>query len=110
MARLSRAEIFDPSEIVAAHTMARTNRRCFLMGDYLSPISIDEKNDPLSSQPNRNGKRCSDKGFLDGRMSHASPMSHASKSFPRRRESSGVPYDDWVPACAGMTNKWEAHS
>jgi REP element-mobilizing transposase RayT len=33
MARLSRAEIFDPSEIVAVHTMARTNRRCFLMGD-----------------------------------------------------------------------------
>ena len=33
MARLSRAEIFDPSEIVAVHTMARTNRRCFLMGE-----------------------------------------------------------------------------
>jgi len=33
MARLSRAEIFDPSEIVAVHTMARTNRRCFVMGD-----------------------------------------------------------------------------
>ena len=33
MARLSRAEIFDPSEIVAVDTMARTNRRCFLMGD-----------------------------------------------------------------------------
>ena len=27
---------------------------------------------------------------IDGRMSHASPISHASKSFPRRRESSGV--------------------
>ena len=33
MARLSRAEIFDPSEIVAVHTMARTNRRCFLLGE-----------------------------------------------------------------------------
>ncbi len=33
MVRLSRAEIFDPSEIVAVHTMARTVRRCFLMGD-----------------------------------------------------------------------------
>ena len=31
--RLSRAEIFDPNEIVAVHTMARTIRRCFLMGD-----------------------------------------------------------------------------
>jgi hypothetical protein len=58
--------------------------------DFLSPISIDEKNDPLSYRPSRNGKRCSDKGFLDGRMSHTSPMSHASTSFPRRRESSGV--------------------
>ena len=33
MARLSRAEIFDPSEIVPVHVVARTNRRCFLMGD-----------------------------------------------------------------------------
>jgi len=48
------------------------------MGDFLSPISIDEKNDLLSSQPSRNEKRCSDRGFLDGRMSHASHMSHAS--------------------------------
>ena len=32
--------------------------------DFLSPISIDEKRDPLSAQPSRNGKRCSDKGFL----------------------------------------------
>ena len=31
--RLSRAEIFDPSEIVAVHAMARTVRRCFLMGE-----------------------------------------------------------------------------
>ncbi len=31
--RLSRAEIFDPAEIVAVHTMARTVRRCFLLGD-----------------------------------------------------------------------------
>jgi len=30
MARLSRAEIFDPSEIVAVHTLARPNRRRFL--------------------------------------------------------------------------------
>jgi hypothetical protein len=33
MARLSGAVILDPSEILAVHTMARTNRRCFLMGD-----------------------------------------------------------------------------
>lgn len=35
--RLSRAEIFDPSEIVAVHTTARVVRRCFLMGD--DPVS-----------------------------------------------------------------------
>lgn len=33
MARLSRAEIFDPSEIVAVHTMARTVRRCYFLLD-----------------------------------------------------------------------------
>lgn len=35
--RLSRAEIFDPTEIVAVRTMTRTVRRCFLMGD--DPVS-----------------------------------------------------------------------
>ena len=78
------AEAINDSNAVNA---ARITNRA---DDFLSPISIDEKNDPLSSQPSRKGKRCSDKGFLDGRMSHASPMNHASKSFPRRRESSGV--------------------
>ena len=44
MARLSRAEIFDPSEIVAVHTMARTNRRCFLMGqDQLTGKNFDHR-------------------------------------------------------------------
>ena len=33
MARLSRAEIFDPSEIVADHTIAKTVRSCYLLGD-----------------------------------------------------------------------------
>ena len=33
MARLSRAEIFDPSEIVAVHTIAKTVRACYLLGD-----------------------------------------------------------------------------
>ena len=32
--------------------------------DFLSPISIDKRNDPLAAQPSRNGKRGSDKGFL----------------------------------------------
>jgi REP element-mobilizing transposase RayT len=32
--------------------------------DFLSPITIDERNDPLGPRPSRNNKRCSDKGFL----------------------------------------------
>jgi hypothetical protein len=42
--RLARAEIFDPSEIVAVHAMARTNRRCFLLGhDPLSGKNFDHR-------------------------------------------------------------------
>ena len=33
MARLCLAEIFDPSEIVAVHTIAKTVRACYLLGD-----------------------------------------------------------------------------
>jgi len=32
MARLSRAEIFDPAEIVAVHLIGKTVRSCYLMG------------------------------------------------------------------------------
>jgi hypothetical protein len=32
--------------------------------EFLSPIAIDERNDPISPQPSRSNKRCSDKGFL----------------------------------------------
>jgi hypothetical protein len=40
MARLSRAEIFDPSEIVAVHMMGRTVRRCHLLLDMdLRPVA-----------------------------------------------------------------------
>jgi hypothetical protein len=37
MARLARAEVFDPGEIAIAHVMNRTVRRCFLLGD--DPVS-----------------------------------------------------------------------
>jgi len=33
MARIVRAEIFDPSEVAILHVMARTCRRCFLFGE-----------------------------------------------------------------------------
>ena len=33
MARLLRAEVFDPNEVAVAHVFNRTVRRCFLMGD-----------------------------------------------------------------------------
>jgi len=32
--------------------------------DFLSPVSIDERKDPLGAHPSRNKQRCSDKGFL----------------------------------------------
>ncbi len=37
MARMCRAEVFDPNEVAVAHVFSRTVRRCFLMGD--DPIS-----------------------------------------------------------------------
>ena len=37
MARMCRAEVFDPGEVAVAHVFSRTVRRCFLMGD--DPIS-----------------------------------------------------------------------
>jgi hypothetical protein len=32
--------------------------------EFLSPVAIDERNDPLGPRPSRSKKRCSDKGFL----------------------------------------------
>jgi len=44
MARLSRTEIFDPSEIVAVHTIERTVRRCYLLGDdHLTQKNFDHR-------------------------------------------------------------------
>lgn len=37
MARMCRAEVFDPNEVAVAHVFSRTVRRCFLMGD--DPVS-----------------------------------------------------------------------
>ncbi|TWT99068.1 hypothetical protein [Neorhodopirellula pilleata] len=37
MARMSRAEVFDPGEVAVGHVFSRTVRRCFLMGD--DPVS-----------------------------------------------------------------------
>ena len=44
MARLARAEIFDPSEIVAVHLIGKTVRSCFLMGfDERSGKNFDHR-------------------------------------------------------------------
>ncbi|TWU04067.1 hypothetical protein [Neorhodopirellula pilleata] len=37
MARMSRAEVFDPGEVAVGHVFSRTVRRCFLMG--VDPVS-----------------------------------------------------------------------
>jgi REP element-mobilizing transposase RayT len=46
MARLARAEIFDPSEVAIVHVMARTVRRCFLLGfDPVTSRNYDHRKD-----------------------------------------------------------------
>ncbi|WP_146391052.1 hypothetical protein [Allorhodopirellula solitaria] len=35
MARMCRAEVFDPNDVAVAHVFSRTVRRCFLMEDDL---------------------------------------------------------------------------
>jgi hypothetical protein len=47
MARLPRAEVFDPNEVAVAHVFNRTVRRCFLMGDdALSGKNFDHRDVP----------------------------------------------------------------
>jgi len=44
MARLARAEIFDPAEIVAVHLIGKTVRSCYLMGfDQRSGKNFDHR-------------------------------------------------------------------
>jgi len=44
MARLARAEIFDPSELVAVHLIGKTVRSCYLMGfDERSGKNFDHR-------------------------------------------------------------------
>ena len=44
MARLARAEIFDPAEIVALHLIGKTVRSCYLMGfDERSGKNFDHR-------------------------------------------------------------------
>ncbi|MDZ4848062.1 MAG: hypothetical protein SGI77_02110 [Pirellulaceae bacterium] len=56
MARLARAEIFDPAEIVAEHLIGKTVRSCYLTGfDERSGKNFDHRkreswNDLVSSR------------------------------------------------------------
>jgi len=56
MARLARAEIIDPAEIVALHLIGKTVRSCYLMGiDECSGKNFDHRkrqswNDLVSSR------------------------------------------------------------
>ena len=44
MARLARAEIFDPKEVAILHICARVVRRCFLLGfDFVSGENFDHR-------------------------------------------------------------------
>ena len=59
MARLARAEIFDPAEIVAVHLIGKKVRSCYLMG-------VDE----------RSGKNFDHrKRWLDEKLKHLQPIS-----------------------------------
>ena len=45
MARLARAKIFDPAEIVAVHLIKKTVRSCYLIGiDERSSKNFDHRN------------------------------------------------------------------
>jgi REP element-mobilizing transposase RayT len=51
MARLARAEVFDPKEVAIVHVMARTVRRCFLLGfDPLTSRSYDHRKDWIENK------------------------------------------------------------
>lgn len=51
MARLARAEVFDPSEVAIVHVMSRTIRRCFLLGkDPLTQRNFDHRRDWIESK------------------------------------------------------------
>ena len=47
----------DPEESQASDRVPRVD-------DFLSPVSMDERKDPLGAHPSQNKKRCSDKGFF----------------------------------------------
>ncbi len=51
MARLARAEVFDPSEVAIVHVMARTVRRCFLLGfDPVTSRNYDHRKDWIENK------------------------------------------------------------
>ena len=44
LARLARAEVFDPSEVAVLHLCARVVRKCFLFGvDHFSGKNFDHR-------------------------------------------------------------------
>jgi hypothetical protein len=51
MARLARAEIFDPAEVAIVHVMTRVVRRCFLLGyDHVSGKCFDHRKSWIEKQ------------------------------------------------------------
>lgn len=51
MARMARAEVFDPAEIAIVHVMARTVRRCFLLGaDPVTQKNYDHRKDWIETK------------------------------------------------------------
>lgn len=63
---------------------------------HLSPLYIDEKNDPIGPHLNRSGPRCSDKGFLPITQEKYIELLHWTTDQLRLRKG-GRPFDDSPP-------------
>ena len=51
-------------EIMENEIFAESQRSRMLADSFLSPVLVDERNDPIGPHMSRNGRRCSDEGFL----------------------------------------------
>ncbi len=69
--------------------------------DHLSPVEIDEKNDPIGPHLSQNGARCSDKGFLPMTQDKYIELLEWSADQIRHRHQ-GRAFDDSPPILEAM--------
>jgi hypothetical protein len=76
--------------------------------EFLSPVAIDERNDPLGPRPSRSKKRCSDKGVLPlsnldylqlldltARMKRSDKRGYTPRDLPPLLERLGIDTERW---------------